>query len=103
MKLLKASSLVLAAAAALLGLASAQTCPTLRVTTKTNRVVRNNKLYTVSIGVKSTGATAANGLEVAVRSCACRFGGTEGLLDSLSVIPPCKSRRRVGSDRSYRF
>ncbi len=64
---MKIAALAAAAALALLaGLASAETCPTLRVTAKAPRTLRNNKLHTVSVTVKNTGTTAASSLALAV-------------------------------------
>lgn len=73
MKLLNTPTLVLLGAAALALLtapAVAGSCPTLRATVKAPRNVRNNKLYTVVVAVKNTGASAANDLTVAVRPSA---------------------------------
>lgn len=67
------SSLAMAAAAAaalaILGdQAAAASCPTLRVTARAPRAVRNNKLYSVAVAVKNTGTTAANNVQIAVRA-----------------------------------
>jgi hypothetical protein len=53
--------------ALLLGLAAADPCPTLRVTTKAPKTVRNNKIYTVRLAVQNKGTTAANDVQIAVR------------------------------------
>ncbi len=66
---MKLAALATAAALAFLaGLASAQTCPTLRVTAKAPRTLRNNKLHTVSVTVKNTDTTAASSLALGVRT-----------------------------------
>lgn len=69
MKLLSSVLSTVATLALLLGqMAAADPCPTLRVTTKAPKVVRNNKLYTVTLGVKNTGSTAANNVQIDVSS-----------------------------------
>jgi hypothetical protein len=66
---LTASALGAALAMLLLGLAAADACPTLRVTTRAPKNVRNNKVYTVKLAVRNTGTTAAIDLQIAVRVC----------------------------------
>ena len=68
---MKRAATVLALAAAVLGLltgkAAAQACPTLRVTTRAPRVVRNNKLISVAISAKNVGTTPATTVTIGVR------------------------------------
>lgn len=68
MKLLSVLSTAAALALLLGQMAAADPCPTLRVTSKAPKVVRNIKLYTVILGVKNTGSTAANNVEIDVSS-----------------------------------
>jgi hypothetical protein len=96
---LATSALGLAALAMLLGLAAADTCPTLRLRTKAPRTVRNNKLISVSISAKNIGTTAANDMQIAVS------GGKGGSMDLEDGAEPLwldereASIRSMGSDR----
>jgi len=69
---MKLAALATAAALAFMaGLTSAETCPTLRVTAKAPRTLRNNKLHTVRVTIKNTGTTAASNLTLGVRTWRC--------------------------------
>lgn len=66
---LAATALTLAAAALALLTApvAGQACPTVRVTTKAKRIVRNNQLISVAISAKNVGTTPANNVTIVVR------------------------------------
>lgn len=75
MKLL-APTVALAAAVLALLTCQSKACPTLRLTTKAKRFVRDNKLISVAISAKVTGGTTpANDVQIAVRGSGLRPGG----------------------------